>query len=649
AVLRLRAESEFLVPPLALPAIANNRQASVGEQGGRAGDRRANLGNWSAELRECAAVSLFVQRAQAVKADFSLTDENAEAVAAICATLDGLPLAIELAAVRVKLLPPQAMLARMNQRLKLLTGGARDLPERQQTLRQAIAWSYDLLDSGEQTLFRQLSVFVGGCDLEAAEAVSGATSDLEIELLDGLGSLVNKSLVRQQEVSGGEPRFWMLETLREYGLDALAAQGEMEEIQRRHAIHFLALAEEAEPKLTGREQHGWLDRLEREHDNLRATHDWFRAEEEGEPGLRLCGALWRFWQVGGYLSEGRERLEQILALPAANRCTSGRAKALNAAGNLARTQSDYGSAEALYEESLAICRKLGERRGIAWSLNNLGIIARRRAEYGRARVLYQESLAVYQQIGDTRAIAGVLNNLGSVALPLGELTLARSLFQQSLAAFRERGDGLSAAMALNSLADVARKQKDDSAARALSEESLAMLREVGDRRGTALVLNNLAEMSCKHKDYSRARTLYEESLLIAHELGDRRLTALVLQNLGELADRQSNYLEAVHLYRESLAVRQAVADRAGVARCLSAMGVLSQRHGDMGRAACLFGAAATLQRTLDAPVANGDDEGYADSLASVRAALGASAFANAWAKGERLPLEQLLIVEDLES
>jgi predicted ATPase/class 3 adenylate cyclase len=293
-VLRLQGEHEFPVPPLAVPDL---RHLPASER-----------------LSQYAAAALFIQQASAVKPDFMVTNDNAPAVAEICVRLEGLPLAIELAAARSKLLSPQALLARLGSRLELLRGGARDLPARHQTLRGAIAWSYDLLSPDEQALFRRMAVFVGGCTLEAAEAVCRAAGPPELDVLEGMTSLVDKSLLRQEEEANREPRFQMLETIREYGLECLTTSGELESARRAHATDYLALAEEAEPELTGPQQGVWLHRLETEHDNLRAALQWSQARQDAETGLRLGGALWRFWLVRGYLREGRERLGRLLAL-----------------------------------------------------------------------------------------------------------------------------------------------------------------------------------------------------------------------------------------------------------------------------------------------------------------------------------------------
>jgi predicted ATPase len=431
APLRVQGEQEFAVLPLALPAPTPLPDPEA--------------------LAQVAAVALFLQRAQDIKPNFALSAQNAGAVVEICRRLDGLPLALELAAARVRLFPPPALLARLSSRLTLLVGGPRDVPARQQTLRATLDWSYSLLTAAERTLFARLAVFVGGRTLEAIEAVCNPQGDLDV--LEGMESLVEKNLLRQEEGVGGEPRLVMLETIHEYARERLEASGEAEEVRRRHAEYFVALAEAAAPELTGPQQGAWLQRLEAEHDNLRAALAWSRQQAAWEVGLRLGGALWRFWFMHGHLSEGRRWLEAVLggrgAAPAPARAT-----ALNGAGMLAYHQGDYGRATALYEEALALKRELGDKGGIAVLLNNLGEVAYAQGDYGRATVLYEESLALRRELSDKGGIALSLRNLGNVAYEQGDYGRARALHEESLALCREIGNKYNAAYCLEGLAAV---------------------------------------------------------------------------------------------------------------------------------------------------------------------------------------------------
>ena len=441
------------------------------------------------------------------------------------------------------------MLARLEDRLKLLTGGARDLPERQQTMRGAIDWSYDLLEEEEKKLFRRLAVFVDGCTLEAAEAVcavSNAGSDLGIDFFEGMASLVDKSLQQQQEHPGSEPRFRMLETIREYGLERLANSGEAAAVCGQHAKFFLNLAERIEPELQSPNQEVWLDRLENEHDNMRAALDWSIDSGEVESGLRLGGALWRFWEMRGYLAEGRARLARLLAI-AGTKQSKARIKALYAAGVLADAQGDYASARALFEENLAINRELGDKWGIANSLNNLGIIAVRNSDYFAARSMYEESLGVWRELGNRRAVALSLSNLGKVAENQDDHARARSLYEQSQAIFRELEDGRGVASSMSHLGDVARNQHDYETARSLYRQSLAMFMESGSTWDIANALTDLGNLACEQKDCAAARSLYEESMVIFGELGDIRGIARLLEGFIGLAIVQDQPERALRL------------------------------------------------------------------------------------------------------
>ncbi|MGH7318114.1 MAG: ATP-binding protein, partial [Candidatus Rokuibacteriota bacterium] len=467
--LHLRGERQFSVPPLALP---DRSRAEPVDQ-----------------LTRYEAIRLFIERAQAAKPDLDISDRNAYAIAEICHQLDGLPLAIELAAVRVNVFSPQALLARLEHRLAVLTSGPRDLPARQQTLRQAIAWSYDLLTPGEQMLYRRLAVFVGGCTLTAAEAVVGAGGlDPSLDVVNGMASLVDKSLLRQED-KAGELRFRMLETIREHALERLTAAGEADRFQRAHADCYLAFAEQAESgPLGGSRQAEWLDRLKEDHDNLRAVLSWSARHGPADHGLRLAAVLARFWRARGYFAEGREWLIQLLALPAARNRSPARAKALHAAGLFSSQQGDYVEARALFEESLDIYRELGDSGGIGWALIDLGILTRYQGNHVAARSLFEESLGLVKQAGDTNGMAAALGNLGLIARDQGDTGVAETHLDQSLALWRELGDRVGIGWTLTALAMVARAQGKFDVGQARADESLVIWRELGDRQNTANVL-----------------------------------------------------------------------------------------------------------------------------------------------------------------
>ncbi len=581
ASIRVRGEHVLPVPPLDLPDLATLPAVDA--------------------LAQVSAVALFVARAGAVAPDFALTTQNATTVAAICARLDGLPLAIELAAPHVTLLPPHALLARLEHRLQVLVGGARDLPERQQTLRAAIAWSYDLLHAGEQALFRRLCVFVGGATLEAVEAVCHTAGDLEGDALGWLAALVDKSLLRREEGPGGEARVGLLETIREYGREQLATSGEQAATERSHAAYYLALAEEAEPELTGAEQVTWLARLEREHDNLRSALRWALESGEVEGGLRLAGTLWRFWMMRGYLREGRRWLETLLNCDA-DVAPASRARALHGAGVLARDVGDCTRADLLLGESLALWRELADSPGIATALNGLGSVAWQRGDLAQARALHEEGLALRREMGDTGGVIISLNNLGLVVQDQGDLARAEALFEEVLAFFRERGNRRGIAGSLNNLGEVALAQGNLMRARLLCEEALALRQGLNDRAGIATSLINLGLIACAQGDLTRARLLYEEGLVLFGELGDTRGVGDTMEGRAQVATAQ----------------------------------------GQATRAAHLLGAAEAVRAAIGAPLLPRAKAGHDRTVAAARTSLGDDAFAAAWEMGATLSLEQAI-------
>jgi predicted ATPase len=421
--LHVRAEREFPVPVLALPDPTHLPDPVT--------------------LSQYAAVALFIERAQAIKPDFQVTNATAPAVAEICARLDGLPLAIELAAARIRVLPPQALLSRLGQRLPLLTSRLRDAPARQHTLRQTIQWSYDLLPAQEQRVFRHLSVFAGGCELSAVEAISRALGDGKVAELDEVTSLVDKNLLRQTAQEEEEPRFTMLETIREYGLECLAASPEMDPIRRAHATYYFALAEEAAPELGGPRSAVWLQRLERERDNLRAALAWsLEPEQVGsnpDLALRFGATLEEFWEVRGFYSEGQTFLEHALT-ECKGASTSARARALLAAALLAAWQGHIDPSEALWQEGLVLYRQLGDTRGIATSLRWLAWVASRKGDQSASCQLLEESVTLLRELGDKEALAWSLERLADRLGQLCEYGRANALFEESLALFRDLGN-----------------------------------------------------------------------------------------------------------------------------------------------------------------------------------------------------------------
>ncbi len=488
AKLRVSGEQEYPVQPLGLP------------------DPNALPGIEAFSQYE--AVRLFIERAVAAKPDFKVSNENAPAVAGICARLDGLPLAIELAAARVKVLPPAAMLARLEKGLGLLGGAARDLPARQQTLRGAIAWSHDLLEPGEKRLFERFGVFVGGAALEQIEAVCVPAEDLGADALDGVVSLVDQSLIRQVE-TGGEPRFFMLETIREFAVERLDASGDAAETRARHADAFTDLAEAASPHLMGSDERRWLDHLEREHANLRAALDWSISVDHAERAMRLVYALWRFWQRRGHLAEARERAGRVLALPHPHEHPLARARALEAAGGIVYWQGDMADARRFYQECADIMRVHGSKADLANALYNLAFpfIVAREKQRPTGIALLMEAQALWREIGDRAGLARALWALGTDAQQNGEYDAAQSYTDETVMLQRELGNPFDLGWALHLQGSVAMQTGRLASARESFEEAMVIFREAADVTGMMLILSDFSELARGEGDRRRAVTL----------------------------------------------------------------------------------------------------------------------------------------------
>ncbi|HEV2124887.1 MAG TPA: protein kinase, partial [Chloroflexota bacterium] len=549
------------------------------------------------QLGRYEGIRLFMQRAQAANSQFTITTENAPAVIELCRRLDGLPLTIELAAARVRLLPPEAVLARLGNRLGLLTGGARDLPDRQRTLRATLDWSYDLLDVDERSLFARLAVFGGGWTLEAAEAVCDVGN--EAEVLQHMSALVDKSLVQQQASIHPEPRFTMLETVREYALERLEESGELERLRRRHASYFLKLAEEEERASQGPLQRTWLDRLEAEHDNLRSALAWSLSPQgDTEMGLQLTGALSHFWYVREHHSESRMWLQS--ALERSSDATAARTKVLVGAGRLAWFQGELARANTLLEESLTLYRNLEDDSGTALALLILGRTAVSQGDRGRGAALIGESLTLFRQQGNMWGIARALIILG----------------------------------------DKARFDNDLDSATAKFQESLAISQDLEDAEGIALALLYLGRAAHMRGDHARSNMLLEESLVVFKDLGDSRGVAEVLLELGRVAHAQGNDTHALALSRNSLILGRKLDNRSHIGFCLTTLAGIIGAIGDAARAAQLFGAAETLLVYLGAVLDPCGSLNYDGDLAATRTRLGESAFEEAWVEGRAMTVEQ---------
>ena len=517
-LLRVSGEHAYPVPPLHFPEPGEPLDAG--------------------SLQDYEAVRLFVERAGAVAPDVKLTGKNVHVVAEICLRLDGLPLALELAAARSTLLSLPEILSRLQHCLGLLTGGARDLPERQRTIRATIEWSHALLGPDERMLFRRLGVFSGGWTLAAAEAVCGE-GEQGPAVLEALGTLVDSSLVRRDAGDYTETRFRMLETVREYALESLRESGEVDQLRRRHAEYFLALAEEAEAEAEffGPQQVGGVDRLEEEHDNLRAALRWSLDRGGADTGLRLAGALLPLWGFRGHLTEGSRWLEEALragdGAPAAVR-----AKALLGAGCLLRDRGEPVSARTAFEECLSLYRSLGDKSGIFWVLMNLGSASVHYAsDHVQARAHFEEGLELARELGDTRQQGVVLNNLGEVARLDGDYRRATALYEEGLMLGREVGDDGVASMAKGNLALIAMHEGDYGRATALLREGLELLRSIRSPVIVGFWLNGLAGTAAALGHLARAATLHGAAEALLESTG-------ATEQPGDRAEYEAHLLSA---------------------------------------------------------------------------------------------------------
>jgi predicted ATPase/DNA-binding SARP family transcriptional activator/Tfp pilus assembly protein PilF len=639
--LALPGEREFLVGPLPVPD--GRCQMSDGRERREQSTDLRDTGRPPFPLTSdiCHLISafpsvqLFVDRAQAVRPDFELTPANAAAVASLCRRLEGIPLALELAAARAQVLTPAQMVARLEQRFELLVSGERDVAARRRSLRATLDWSYELLAPELQRFFACLCVFRGGWMLEAAEEVCD-----EGLAIDYLAQLRDCSLVVTEEAAA-EIRFRMLETVHEYAR-ARSRPEEQAALARRHATYHLALAERAELGLQGPDQGLWLDRLEMEHENLRAALEHWIRNGETEAGLRLATALYRFWSVRGYWAEGREQYARLLEQAGADVPLKTRARALNVAGLLAYRQGDYAAARSAIEESLAIQRELGEPRGIAESLNSLALVAWNQGEYGSARALHEEGLAIRRALGEPRGIATALTNLGLVAWAQGDYGSARTLYEEALEVWRDLGDPRALAACLANLGNVLQDQEEPRAACRCHEESLALRRELDDRSGMADSLATLGLLAHSRGDGETARARLQEALLLSRELGDQAMIACSLTNLGCVVLEQGDPDLARSLLIESLGIGRELGDMRGVAASLEGLAGVASRQGEYVQTARLLGGAEAVRETIGAPLLAADREDTERRTDAARAGLGDAKFAAEWTAGRAMTPEEAI-------
>jgi predicted ATPase/DNA-binding CsgD family transcriptional regulator len=599
------------------------------------------------------AVRLFVSRAQAGRQEFSLTDMNAAEVAAICRHLDGLPLAIELAAARVRHLTPKELAARLVEgregaTLSVLTGGPRDAPVRQHTLRYAVAWSHDLLTPGERILFRRLAVFVGGFTLEAAEAVVHAGGDAAIDVFEGIAALLDQSLLQQQEDTEGTSRYAMLETVREYALEQLVESGEDAAVRAAHAAYFLALAERAAPQLYMEHQQTWLARLQAEQANLRLVLAWSEKTGDLDCALRVAVALWRFWQRRGYWEEGRSWLVRLLTHPTAVEAVEPAtwAAALTGAVWLAHYQNDFAAVRTSLQEGLERYRRLGRADGLVDVLQGQALVAQSLGENRRAADLCEEALALSRTLGDRVRTAESLFHLSLATRELGDYARATALAEEALDLHLTVGHR-GRARALLALGDVARDLGEPADVAVRCQESLAIFRELGEPLGEGFSLHNLAVAAFQEGNLDLARTLGEESLAIFRRLDVGRAMAEVLASLGPILDAAGDHAPALAALTEALRLACRVGPRWVVAAALEGLAKVAAGQRQDRLAVELASSAAALRLEIGVPVRPNCRAGLERTLATTRARLGEEAFAVAWTRGHERPLPDVLAAAEV--
>ncbi len=628
-VLRVQGEHEFPTLPLALPDLTSLPQKE--------------------SIVQYAAVALFVQRVQAVLPTFQVTTENARSIAAICVRLDGLPLAIELAAARIKLFPPQALLNRLSHRLQVLTGGGRTLPERQQTLRGTLQWSYDLLSSNEQWLFRQLCVFVGGCTLEAIEAIHRGRRDETLDVVSTIASLLDHSLIQQRNQEGEAPRLSMLETVREYGWERLIEKQEAEESQRVHALHYLALAEEAALYLReGEQQIQWLERLAGEQENLRAGLTFLIEHENADLAVRLSAALRWYWVTRGAFSEGRAFLEASLALPHSSVQSTARAKALCVAGELALRQGSYTIAHSLQEESVAIYQELEDKPGLAEALLNLGLVHAYQHHFATGRALIERSIALGRELGDIWLLGHALDSLARLQWKQGDMQATRALCEEVMHIHPVTGEIRAQISPRKLLASIALVQGDYMRAAALAKELLTLAETISDQESQFHALFTLGDVARSQGDTMQALHFYQQSLTVAQATDDRRNRSMVVARRGDLALRRGKHEEAAAHYGESLSLARTFEDTAVVGWSLLGLARVAKAERQHWRAASLLGAGeACLNTSLDLDLA--ERSTYERDVAALRTYLGEEGYAQARDAGRKMTPEQALAVTEPSS
>jgi predicted ATPase/DNA-binding SARP family transcriptional activator len=590
-------------------------------------------------LNEYEAIALFVDRATIAVGSFALTNENAGPVAEVCQTLDGIPLAIELAAAKLKVLSLAQIAERLSDRFRLLTGGSRTAMPRQQTLRAAIDWSYDLLPEPQQATLRRLSVFAGGISLEAAEAVCAAEGEIEAsDVIDLLADLVAKSLVlvdNERSVA----RYRLIETVRQYSREKLFEAREAERVRDRHRKNFQLLAEQGEPELRGKNQAAWLERFDLEHDNLRAALAWSIEQEDTDSSLRLAGAMGYFWRQRGHRTEGLSWLQRALSRSAGS--SRPRARALLWAAGITIDTGDYAQGAILGSQSLAISTEAGDQWGEGYANQILGAVEIRTDQFDRALALFDKSLEAFRRAGDRWGVAFALYSKGFTSWGRGDYEKAREHLQEGLDLFRQVGDGHRIAASQQVLGFVQLCLGNYQGASDLINESLDPLRRM-DKEGYAWSLNYLGIIARCSKDYGLATQLLEDSLSLFRDLNQKQYASYSLCELGIVATREGNLTRADTLLKDGVKLSYAANDRSATAKLLEAIAAMLVERGQFDRAARLLGSAAALRKAIEAPIEPFELTDHERLVGAIRDELGQARFGAAWTEGEAMPLEEVI-------
>ena len=606
-------EQTYRIPPLTLPD--------------------PNHENTPEQLIQYESVRLFIERALAVNPKFRVTNENAPALAEVCLRLDGIPLAVELAATRTKILSVEKIYERLDDRFNLLTGGKRTALPRQQTLRALIDWSYDLLSENEKILWSRLSVFSGGWTLEAAEKVCSDETISKNDILELLSQLSEKSVIIYDEI---KDRYRILESLKQYGIEKLS---DGKEIFLQHLNYFLELSEKAKPELIGENTKFWMHKIEADHNNFISAIEWSVRNENSEKGIITAAALGRFWNITGQYSTGIRIIEIILESAGAL-CKSSKVNVLNWIGSFKSSQGDYEQAKKYYEEILIIRKETGDKSGIAGSIHNLGNVALSQGDYEKAKKYYEESLAIYKEIGDKIGIATPILSLGNVALNQGDYEQAKKYYEESLVIKKEIGNKDGIARSINNLGNLAYYQGDYEQADKYYKESLHICKEIGSKNGIAASISNLGSVASNLGDYELAKKYYEESLAIRKEIGNKNGIAESIKNVGNVAYDQGDYKQSKKLFEESLSIYKEIGYKIGMADSINYLGNAAYRLGEFEKAIKLLSASEKVLESMGAVLVKKEQKIKDENIAKLHEQLCDEEFDKYREEGRKMTLEE---------